>query len=514
MRRANPAAALLAAGALAACGTPHPGAPEAPGAFAAAAVEQARARSVAAPADEAIGDGPYADLEALRAAAARRFDEAAALRGVAPPPSAELRARAADPTARAELLQGGLTPEAIVQLLWLRSPALEARREALAGRLQGYDQVRFLEDVVARFRAFTRETRVRVGPPAAAGSRARQAQLAPYPSVEALRSELVERGVEEAWHELRAELTSLAARALRLRAELLRNDHERRLTAAHRALVAELEPVARALLASSTGASQADLLTLEAELGRLDAELFALTEEGRGLRAELGALLDLEPNTALTLADPVPAAASAPDPGAADEAAALARLALENEPRLFAARARARRAEAALRLGEQMTLGPVDLGFSRFERDLAGETGGPPAPVAPLSLAPRPDPRRSGQGAAEALLGEMRHRVSDLQQAVRAAEREDAARAAAGLAGRRAALERRRVHEAELLPLARLAYDGLRASYAGGGASFLEVYRAARRLLELDLGRVHALRDQRLAEAALLEATGTLTSTL
>ncbi|MEE8467660.1 MAG: hypothetical protein V3T22_04360 [Planctomycetota bacterium] len=497
MRR--PFTLTLIALAAACASAPHP--PDHSGTFALEAAEVARARSaarLAAAHDPPVAADALPDFAALRSRALQRHGEAATLQGLLPVPTDELRALAADEAALERRLRAGpLETEELLQLIWLRDPALAARRSALAAELEGYDQVRLLEDVIDRYRSFVRQSRVRIGVPTRADGLDSQSELAPYPAIEALRGELVERGVEQRWHELRAATVQSLASALVQVAHLtwIATDHE--IAGEHLILLEAQEPVTRARVAAGR-TRQADLLTLQSELERLKSRLAELDAEQDAQAAELARLLDRD-------AAPAPAAVATTLIAVADPAQLRATLRAA-QPELAAARAAWERSLAALRLSEVVALGPTDLGLARFERGLAGEAGVARERLGPPSL-PGVTPG-VGLGPREALLRGMRERVEQREHEWTAVLRRCLAAQEQAWKAREAADLRLGVYRDEMTPRAWAAYEGIAVAWTNGQASFLEFIDGADRLHQVQLGVARAQRDARLADAALLLATG------
>jgi len=475
--------------------------PDHSGAYAQEAAEVARARTAARleAADEPrSASDALPDFAALKSRARQRHGETATLAGILAVPSEELRALAADEAAlERRLLQGPLGTEELLQLVWLRDPALAARRSALAAEVEGYDQVRLLEDVIDRYRAFVRTSRVRIGVPTRADGLDSQTELAPYPAIEALRGEIVERSIELRWHQLRAATVQSLASALSHVAHLAWIETEHEIDVEHLVLLEAQEPVTRARV-SSGSARQADLLTLQSELERMKSRLGELDAERDAQAAGLAQLLDRNARPGPTAIAPVL------EPVA--DRAQLSNLVRAREPELAVARAALERSAAALRLSEVVALGPTDLGLSRFERGLTGEAGVDRTTSGPPSV-PGVTPG-FGLGPREALLRGLRLGVERLEHERAAVLRRSLAEQEQAWKARQAADLRLGVYRDEMAPRAWAAYEGIAVAWTNGQASFLEFIDGADRLHMVQLGFASAERDARLADAALFLATG------
>ena len=153
-----------------------------------------------------------------------------------------------------------------------------------------------------------------------------------------------------------------------------------------------------------------------------------------------------------------------------------------------------------------MALGPTDLGLARFERGLTGEAGVGRTKIGPPSV-PGVTPG-VGLGPREALLRGMRERVEQREHERAAVLRRSLAAQERSAKARESADLRIRVHREELIPRAWGAYEGIAGAWANGQATFQDLIDAADRLHDAQLDFARAELDARLADAALLLATG------
>jgi outer membrane protein TolC len=401
--------------------------------------------------------------------------------------------RRADPD---RLLQRPLPLADLEALAWLRSPAVHAARARLESVRTGYAQSEDLSDLVAAYRSFLRETRTRVGPER---SRRPTERIAPSPNVGGLSAELVRRSVAIAREDLREAVRHVVARAQRLYADSVRLHAVRRILSEDVALHEALLAVARARFAAG-GGTQTGLLAFQARLEALRTERGILDDESVALRARWNALLSRPAAAPLAL----PESPADSDP-IASEAGLIAR-ALEERQELRRARLTAERAALAVRLGETLVLPRLDLGTSRFERERAGEAGVQRGDVFPATGRLRV--QRSDFGVREAQLAELRARQAQARHAVAVRRDETRERVSAAVLAVTSAAQRRRVHDAELIPLARRALESARGSYEGGRTGYMELLDSARALLQARLGGIDARRTWAHAAASLLEAVG------
>jgi len=451
------------------------------------------------------------DVAALRV----RFDRAAAWNGVL---DTEDFTQPVQPAQSAQLSgpTGARDETALLRAIAEGAPALAAAERRFEATLESYDQIDLLGDIVQRLRAFTRTASpIRSGPAMAAGDRVRSTGLAPWPSLEALRGELALRSTEMAFEAWRATAHDLAVRGLTFDARLEFVDAERRVQEGQQALLDELLPVARAGLATGRG-RQANLLALEAQRERVLGRIDELGSAREGLAASLAALVGDDPLNMTSRAAKPTLGSRAPGSREVGAPRALAPHALappetapaDLQPALTLAGARNARAAVALRLAEVMALGPTDLGASRFERGLKGETSVARPGSGPGASLPEPTSTAVDFGAREALLRELRLSLEATERDVAAVRLELEGRRARAESAWREAATRWRVNADEVLPRERASYDSLRGSWSGGAVGFLDVYQAASRVLDVELALARAALDLGLARVDWLAATG------
>lgn len=411
-----------------------------------------------------------------------------------------LRAIAGDDAALDALLATPIPRTDLEALAYLRAPEVRAARERLEAARTHYRQSADLKDLVALYRSFLRETRTRVGPER---SRRTTESIAPYPNIDALSGELVERGVAIAFEELRRTIRDVVADAERVHADAVRLAAARGVMQKDVELHRSLVKVLRARLEAGT-ATQAALLAFQARLEALNTELEILGEQEAAVRARWNRILRRAESASIQLA--VTAARPQPVP-AADRVRALA---LEEQQSLRIATLRAERQAIAVRLAETMTLPRMDLGTSRFERERAGEAGAQRGAVFPAPG--RASPPRWDFGVREAQVAEMRARKQAADHERIASRDRTEAKSRTALFALDAAGRRRRIHGVELVPLAERAFETTRGSYEGNRAGYIELLDSDRRLLGARLGQIDARRDYSHARARLLQAVGVRTT--
>ena len=349
----------------------------------------------------------------------------------------------------------GLLDEAATRALapfpWTEHPELRKRRNELKAALDEYDQARELEDLLTTYRSFHTP-----GKP-------EPAVIAPH--IESIRGTMADLRAESAWFNLRKSLVDRAALIFSRQAKHTYLEAELTANAYHLKLIDELIPVVRAR--TGTGRSrQADFLTVRSERSTFAARVEAIQARLKSTAHDL--MEATNSNKPVSLAAPR-------WPGVLADAETLAREALLHEPGLNAMRALLERRRQGLRLA---------------------------------NLKASEKPAMPGGGVRAAVRREMQNRIDALEEEIRRRELKittDVSSAHASLLAARAQATALRESS---VPDARKSLNDLRASYSGRRATFLDVFRAARRRLDVELALVRAERDQTLAEAALLRALG------
>ena len=470
----------------------------------------ARAQSEESAAPIHTGDAPAAppagvaglgesEAEFAPLPARTRADEWRGLVSIPGERVARLDQAASDDEALGALVGEALGIEDLAALAVLRAPEVRTARDRYEAARTAYAQSRDLGDLVALFRSFTRDLDTRVGPER---SRMGTEMIAPYPNVNAISAEVARRTVDSAFESLRATTRDVVARAWGAYADAARLSEARRIVREELELDEVLLEVLRSRLESGTG-SQAGYLAFESRLERLKTELSILDRRETVVRAEWNRLLS-RPEDASVVLDVEPAVAGA-IPGRDDEAPII-EFALAERQELRSARLETERADLGVRLAETMTLPRMDLGSSRFERERVGEAGvqrGAVFPAPGRMIMPRWD-----FGVREAQVQEMRSRASSMAEARDALRDRVRTEARTALFDVDAAEQRLRVHENQLVPLARDSLDAARGAYEGNRSGYLDLLDAVRRLLDTRLGLADARRDLVRSQANLLRAVG------
>ncbi len=371
-------------------------------------------------------------------------------------------------------------------------PALAAADAGWEAAVARVDQVGSLPDPVFRWGEMIEPVETRVGPQQRVLS---LQQPLPWPGTLGARGDAAAARVDMAAAGQRQVAVTVAANVRRSWAQAAWLAETLDVTARQLEIVRSLEGAVRSGYEAGQN-GYGDLLQAQLEIARLEDRLRSLTDETLAAAANLNAALGRDPRAALELP-----ANLTPEVGAtaADTTAVHPQLEILDHD----ATAVRLEAEAARRGGwPALSLG-VDWIQVGDAVDPTMPDSGKDAWVAKFGVTV-PLWRGKHDGATAA--AEARARSLDATRVARD-QALTALRTRAAVALRDA--ERRRdLHDRELLPRARQAYEAVLAGYQTGGASFADVLAAERTLLELEHGLLAARHDLVVATADLDEATG------
>jgi len=436
--------------------------------------------------------GPYGFSDEIRGILSSSEDRLVELRGVS-----------TDDFRLTSFLAEPVSEEALAALAWIRSPGVAAARDRVEAARTSYRQSVDLEDLVAVYRSFLRNSDVRVGPER---SRRETGAIAPSPGVTQISLEIAGRTVEMAFEDLRAVVRDAAARARRLHADAARLREARAIVDEEVRLEDQLVRVLRSRFEAGRG-GQAGVLAFESRLERLRTDLAVLDEQESAIQSAWNALLNRPEDAPTSLQVEPLSPVTLPSTG---ETGALVARALRERPEYRTALLAEERAALAVRLAETMTLPRMDVGSSRFERERAGEAGaqrGAAFPAPGSMVMPRAD-----FGVREAQVQEMRARASSMARSREAMGNRVANEVRQAVFSVDAARRRLEALEREVLPRAERALAASRAAYEADREGYLEILEAVRRLLDSRLGLADSKRDLAHARALLLEAIGVETT--
>ncbi|MGH7163028.1 MAG: TolC family protein [Planctomycetota bacterium] len=429
-----------------------------------------------------------ARLEPRAAAEGERIREAGEVEGLLDLASEGARAfvaQVSDPADGADALtRTPLDRERVLLAAYARNPDAASARASWRAAVRLYEQATYLEDVLLRYRAFTRFASPRPG-------EAMGESAFPYPGLVALKGEMIDREVAMAREQARMRLRDALYRAALAYHGATHQEEELKIREEQLQLAERLVTVVRARVAAGTS-PQAELLEMEAERATAaNDRAHALAALARA-RGELKTLLDLDPSREITLVQ------HEEPPAATPPVQPLLALARSFAPEIREARAEQEKTAVAIRMAEAMLFRPP-----APAKASPGEQMGGVSPAAP-----------TGFGPDAAWVRELRERNEALALAAaetfRAAERKvivahyelDAARRMFALAAGSTA------------PLARQAVEERLRLYESGRVGFAELLQAYRRLLEALRDVAAARHDYGEAEAMVFTAAGARPSTV
>ena len=395
-----------------------------------------------------------------------------------------------------DLLASPLSSDELALVAVLRSPGVRDARERYHAARSTYAQAADLDDLVALYRSYARDTDVRVGPDR---SRRATAMIAPAPNVSGLSAEVATRTADIAFESLRAVVRDVVADAKETYADAVHLFEARAILGEEVELDAVLLDILLSRLEAGTG-SQAGYLAFQARAERMRIELAILEARELVIRARWNRLLSRPESAPVAL----PTDFDLPDfTPAADR---VFEQALQERQELRRQRLVVARSELAVRLAETMTLPRLDVGASRFERERAGEASIQRGAAFPPPGRSMP---RAEFGVREAQVAELRARASAASAALESLVDQVRTETREALFTHDAAARRVAVFRDDVVPLARQSLDAARGSYEGNRASYLDLLDALQRLLDARLGLLDSRRDLVHAHARLLRATGT-----
>ncbi len=428
---------------------------------------------------------------------------AAALGLVAPEPGSVQEYPATPSLRLAEAATDARLAEILAQVLE-NNPELEVLLARTAAARQRPSQARALPDPQAELTTYLLSPETRVGPQRLA---ARVMQRFPWFGTLALREQAARFEAVAAEAELEARRVRLITTARKQWLELGFVDSAFDVLRLDRLTLERFEELARARYASGRGL-QRDVISVQAEITRVDVRMTELAARRRSLVAQLNALRgvsdrDLQPVDLVRSGEVPP------------ERSALVGQALIARPELAAADARIAKAELGERLAAiagkpELTVG---LGYTLVDRrtdarppdngrDVLGVTGGVSLPIWRNKVAAGVEEAVQTRLAAEA---ERRSIVTTIEQ-----ELDD-------LLGQLPEVDRRlRLLDEVLTAQAELALESSESAYAAGKVDALALLDAERTLLDVRLATRRAAADRSVivlllegASAAPLTAGGT-----
>ncbi|HSR67549.1 MAG TPA: TolC family protein [Acidobacteriota bacterium] len=397
-----------------------------------------------------------------------------------------------------QTLEQGLSLEELLALAALRNPSVKATGENVKAALEGLDQAAYLQELLVRYRAFTRELDTVAGMPM---QRPDMKRFFPAPAALTLKSVIAQARIEMARLDFQAALRQAVNSMARAYFELQYIDNAIEVLLESRDLFRRMEQVALAQLRVGK-ASQADALRSQALLDILDADLENLREQRLSALARANALLDLPVETAWRR----PASRDLADPEMDLDQAR--RLLQRHSQRLHNQQQLVRMREAALRLAE-LTLYPLPAtGASRLDLGRGAEAGPLRSTAATFSNRPMLGQRAASFATQSAYLEELRHRLEADKETLQGLEASLEADAGEALRETSQARRSHRTYAELVVPKSLRAFNSMRGRYNTASAAFIEYLDAGRAYLEASLQSEKARRDHNEALTRLLDVLG------
>lgn len=436
--------------------------------------------------------------QGLRARSRRPLEANPLLQGLSPALLEEGSVLAQEPARLRETLAQGVGLELLLALAAQRNPSLRAAQDQFQAAIEELDQAGYLQELLVRYRAFTRELDTRTG---SAMQRPGIKRHFPSPAALTLKSEIAHARIEMARLNYQATLRQAINSMARTYFELRYIDSAVTVLLETRDLFRRMEQVALAQLRVAK-ANQTDALRSQALLDRLEADLENLREQRSSRQAQGNALLGLPVQTQWRLTG----STDLLDPQMSLQDA-LQRME-QGSQQLHGQEQRLRMLRAALRLAEFNLYPLAASAASRLDPGRGAEAGPTRSAAAAFPIRSNPSHQAATYGTQGAYLQELRFGVQaqeDRLAAVRASLQAEAEEA------RRMASQARRSHltfDELVVPKSLRAFNSMRGRYNTADVPFIEYLDAGRAYLEASLESEKARRDHNLALTDLMGRLG------
>lgn len=402
----------------------------------------------------------------------------------------------------APALAKSLTVDHVLAASYVRNPRLRSERKTLAGTVEQYSQVTYLDTIQRQYVSFLRSSHNRLRPTVPMDPIAKRF---PFPGTLELKAAIVKHSVEGAYARYEGAVRDVLTEA---RTAYARHEYlgkAIRITQETVRYLRQLESATRSKLSAGT-AEKAHVLQTQVEISGLETDLITLRQERETTRALLNTLMDLPAES--PLAEPQ----ATPTGSFPKELEPAYQVAQRDQPDIHRARAMERRIATMIELAEQSAYPDLSAGLAYME-DVSHATLGTDKAREPFGTRPkvRPDP---WFGTKEAYLREVRERhraATDRVKEVTIRTRYKVKDAYVRLS------TAKRVHELYRdvqISQAEQAYRDASSGYAADRVGFLNVVDALRRWLRFLLESDRALRDYHIAHARLEGAMGAPVSRL
>jgi len=411
------------------------------------------------------------------------------------PAMRDLRAQAAADDFAASLADS-VSLERMLAGAFVRNPGLLSAEKELAGTIEQYAQITYLDTIMRQYVSFLRTLNTRVGPTVPMDQVQKRF---PFPGTLELKAALVGHAVEAAQAKYEAALRDLVTNVRIAYADYIYLAQAIANTKETLRFLEQLEATVRGKLAVGT-AQKAHVLQTQTEISAFENDLITLTQRRETVRARLNTILNLPPATPLS--EPTKPAMG-PFPAKLEP---LYERGLSEQPDIRLAQARADRMAAMIELAEQTTYPELSAGLAYME-GISDRTQGTGKDREPFSTRPKvkPDP---WFGSRESYLREVREAERGARARVVANRDRTLFRVKDAYVQLDTAKRLFELYRDVQLLQARQAYSDAAAGYAADRVEFLNVIDALRRWLRFLLDSDRAVRDYHQAYARLESAVG------
>jgi len=394
------------------------------------------------------------------------------------------------------LLTKELTLELALAAAFDRNPGLKASHRKLAGTIEQYSQVTYLDTIMRQYSSFLRSMKLGVGPTIPMDALSKRF---PFPGTLELKAAIVKHAVEESRARYEATLRDLVTDVRVAYADYGFLASALGITKETISYLRQLEDTTRSKLSTGT-AQKAHVIQTQVQISQLENELITLARQRDTVRARINALVDRPPQGLLSepQAPAMPAFPLAVKP--------LYKRALAQQPDVRAAEARAARMATMIELAEQAAYPDLAPGLSAME-DVSFPTGGSQKERPPFGTKPKvkPDP---WFGSKEAYLREARQAERAARDRVTAARDRTLFRMKDAYNKLDTAKRLFDLYTNVQIAQAEQAYRDSSSGYAADRVEFLNVVDALRQYLRFQLDADRALRDYHQDFARLESALG------
>ncbi len=413
-----------------------------------------------------------------------------------------LKPAATDATVAARALSGDFTLETLEILTLLRNPEVIAAENTFRGKLNAYDQVTNLDDILQQYSAYTQSVMPGVGTPQGAAS---PDMKFPFPGVTALKGEIVQQEVRIAREALETARRTAVTSARNVYWNLCYNYSALAITRSTLDLIRQLGLSARKRYEVGKGMLQ-DMVQPRIQQAVLEERLQTLRETDETLQSDIRSIANLPPETKIGAPYRQEPRRDLPP------LKTLLPLAMKNRQELKTARAMVSRAERMIELGETETYPRFTQNLSLFENKAVTQVGSfrteePFAVVAEASMG-QGLPQNPWFGFNNAYLQETRDNLEALRRNLINIENNTRYRVREGRFKLAQALRGETLYAGAIAGLSKLSGETVRQRYESGIAGMRDVIDAYMAWLEARLAGERSRSDIGIARASLEAVVG------